>query len=283
MIPSSLSELRSALGRLPSAELSLPEPAQTISPWAWLAPAGLGAALGAWLLAASYRYLYGPQDAGLLTPEAASPACIWLGAILGAVGMVAVVAGTVTRSRYLADLHDLLHGEQLEPVRTLGDLGPRLVARVAAFTLRPHPLPPSRTRCRACLREQLLALARHQADLILMLCWSARQDREAPVSATAGWSAAVLEALTALRRLAQQNGEDRKALGLAIEALFQRLQEEGTVWKEVPSGTPFEDPVGHEFAPFGLVQPGQPIEMLQEAIYQGGVLVQKGRVRRLVP
>jgi hypothetical protein len=85
----------------------------------------VGAGFGAWFLAAAYRYLFGPQDAGLLTGDSASAGCVWVGSILGAVGVVGLVAGTVTRSRYLADLHDLLHGEQLErfdsPARADGE------------------------------------------------------------------------------------------------------------------------------------------------------------------
>jgi hypothetical protein len=61
------------------------------------------------------------------------------------------------------------------------------------------------------------------------------------------------------------------------------VAEQGYEWKAVPSGTPYEEKMEAEFDAFGVIEVGQPVETLQEAVVRRGAAapIKRGLLRRL--
>jgi hypothetical protein len=279
-------ELATALEHLPRLQPILPAPTSVLSPWGWVLPAGGGAALGALLLTPLALLLFGNREVGL-----------FLGGVLGAVAVVALLALLATRPRLLATVRAslatagaaTLAGGVWQAVRGrsygwLKASGYLLAGWLLVYTLRPRVQQPSRAECIERLTEQLRALLRHDADLILGWCWS-HPERLPPAPASPmvapGLPEPICTALTSLRSALAAPDVQPDELQDAANALLQRVEEQGFAWKAIERGTPYAESMTQEFDQFALISVGQPVETLQPAILRRGEVIKRGLLRRL--
>jgi hypothetical protein len=279
-------ELATALEHLPRLQPILPAPTSVLSPWGWVLPAGGGAALGALLLTPLALLLFGNREVGL-----------FLGGVLGAVVVVAFLALLATRPRLLSMVRAslatagavTLGGGVWQAVRgrSFGWLkasGYLLAGWLLVYTLRPRVQLPSRAECVERLTEQLRALLRHDADLILGWCWShPERVPPTPVSPTVatGLPEPICTALTSMRSALTGPDVQPEELQDAASALLQRVEEQGFEWKAIERGTLYAEAMTQEFDQFALISVGQPVETLQPAVLRRGEVIKRGLLRRL--
>src|SRR5206468_1533025 len=107
---------------------------------------------GALVLTQLVRWLFGPGEGGLFTGGVVSAVTLFAGAVLGAVGLVALFAFVATRPAYLRALQDLFAGHEPGAARSLRDGFAVFLARALTATMSPRVVPLSRADCRDRLR-----------------------------------------------------------------------------------------------------------------------------------
>jgi hypothetical protein len=228
---------------LPPAELKS-------TPKVWALPAGIGAFIGACILAPITSFVLGSKEAGLL-----------FGAPLGAVGLVHFLAFLSTQS---------LTSSLPFPF---------------SWIIRPHVIPPSRTECIDCVTDQIKRFLIHDADLVLALCWAHPdrwiQQEEKDVAVSNNEPLSVYEALGTLRAALQQKNVNHQEVCDVAEELLQRFEDEGFEWKVVEEGTPYDESLNAYFQKAGVIEPGQQVRTLREALLRKGVLIRPGLIGRI--
>ncbi len=153
-------------------------------------------------------------------------------------------------------------------------------------TVRPRTVLPSRAEVLATLDEQVERLLLQDADLVLAWFW-AHPDRteapshQSPAPTAAELSGSVCDALGTLRDTLADHSSKQEDLADAVEALLQRVHEEGYEWKSIAHGTPYDTTMATFFSKYGMIDVGQSVETLKPAIVRNGVTVQHGVIRRL--
>lgn len=263
----------------------LPPPLARTPRGALAVAAAVGAALGCLALGPLSLLVLGRREPGLAVGGAAGAAALialvtWLGQrpvilqaverVVGAAGLLAALGGAVRAVR--------LRSSGL--VRTTAWAAGSWVVLVLA---RPRLVRPTRAQCAEALRPQVEALLRHASDLVLALCWSHPDRTGGPAEpmAEALLPAAVADALGVLQVVSADPAASDRHLRLAVQAVLQRVHEEGYAWQSVPAGTPYDGALGVHFECFGRVEPGQAVETLAPARTRHGALEQRGLVRPL--
>ena len=224
-----------------------------------------------------------------------------LGGVLGAAGAVAVVA-YLSRSRAVrARLaphggrnvagkppalklrkKGLLASIARWPLRKVADIGIDLAARLVGllFTLEAEGRGVPRTEIAPAVEREFDALA----TLSFVLCVVQRPKELAGAHEESGLHLeknSVQRALTVLVRYLDKDPEDLETIrDMALE-LQQRLQDAGYAWQVIPDGEPFREELLEAFRPFGLIQPGQPVQTLEPAFSRDGVVILPGTIARL--
>jgi hypothetical protein len=224
-----------------------------------------------------------------------------LGGVLGAAGAVAVAAylsrSRTVRARLASRGGGNVAGKPSAlkprkrrflssiatwPLRKAADVGADLAARLVELLFLPDAegggLP--RAAIAPAVEREFDALA----TLAFLLC-VVQQPRELDgVREDAGLQVAensVQHALTVLVRYLDKNPEDLETIrDMALE-LQQRLQDEGYAWQVIPDGEPFREELLQAFRPFGLIEPGQPVQTLEPSFSRNGVVILPGKIARL--
>lgn len=105
---------------------------------------------------------------------------------------------------------------------------------------------------------------------------AARDPEQAPPPTTA-----ILDAITTLVTIADQDAPHPEILREAALELRQTMLDEGYHWSSIPDGTPYRAAMGSSFRSFGRIEPEQPVTTLKAALlYQDRILV-PGRVTKV--
>jgi len=224
-----------------------------------------------------------------------------LGGVLGAAGAVAAVAylsrsravrarlaphsgGNATGKPPALKLHKkgLLASIARWPLKKAADIGIDLAARLVdlLFTPEAESRGVPRTEIAPAVEREFNALA----TLSFVLCVVHRPKELAGAHEAPGLHVdnnSVQRALTILVRYLDKDPEDLETIrDMALE-LQQRLQDAGYAWQVVPDGEPFREQLLEAFRPFGLIQPGQPVQTLEPAFSRNGVVILPGTIARL--
>jgi hypothetical protein len=290
-ITRALNEICASLRDIAPSEPKLPAAAQGVRPQAWVLPAALGAGLGPFALLPLMFLL--PNSGEIL---------LYLGGILGSAGLVGLIGLVASRPSILAGIENGLKwaGIIVVPIAFWRSLRGRpfgwvraavstLGAWLVLATVRPRTRLPSRDDVLAALRAQVRGLLLHEADMALARCWS-HPDRLGRLIARghmmAELSGSVWRSLGDLRTMVRDTTSTREDVVDAAEVLLQRLEDAGYHWIDVAWGTPYSESLEPYFEKFGMIEVGQPVEMIQSALCkQDGagkstVAVEPGMLRR---
>jgi hypothetical protein len=122
------------------------------------------------------------------------------------------------------------------------------------------------------------------ATLAFMLCLAAQPKRSDNFERDSGLQVAesgVQRALTVLVRYLDKDPEDLETIRDMAQELQQRLQDAGYAWEVIPDGEPFREELLQAFRPFGLIEPGQPVQTLEPSFSRDGVVINPGTIARL--
>jgi hypothetical protein len=284
-------EIGGASAALTPFEPRLPAPTSTVRPHAWVVPAALGAALGPLVLTPLAVLL--PRSLELV---------LFVGGVLGAGGLVGLIGMLASDPKLIASLESglkwfgvvavplgLWRGLRGRPIGWIRAAVSTLGAWLVLATVRPRPRLPSRGEVVDALEGQIRGLLFHDADLVLALCWAHpdRVRRAGPGgSGGPGLAGPAHRAIRDFRAAVRDPGATREDLVESAESLLQRLEEVGYRWVEIEKGTRYSESLDPYFEKYGMVEVGQPVEMLQPALCkQDGegnpvVVVEPGRLRR---
>ncbi|MDB5312786.1 MAG: hypothetical protein JWO38_6988 [Gemmataceae bacterium] len=272
--------------RLPAFQAYLPPPTARIPYGSWAFPAAAGAALGCLALSPLSLLLFDQREAGLL-----------VGGIAGAGIAVGLLAWVSERPKMLGCLQNLAGAASLfaalraavalfraKSTRPLTAAAWVTGCWVLLLLVRPRLTGPVRDECRDALRPQVERHLAHAADLVLALCWSHPNRRGAGDKRRADGPPIpepVADALGMLRVVSEDENAPDRHLRNAIRALLQRVREGGYEWQAVPDGTPYDASLAEHFACFGLIEVGQPVEMLEPARIWNGKPDKPGQLRAM--
>ena len=137
-------------------------------------------------------------------------------------------------------------------------------------------------------------MLRHNADLVLALCWEQRngmkpnsealdspRKREAPDFGPHPFGA--YETVHLLSSALARDPIDPEELTSIGRELVQRFEDEGFEWKVVASGAAYGPAIERDFDTFGHVAPNQSVKTLRAALFRDGALKRRGLVRRIRP
>jgi hypothetical protein len=273
-------------------EPALPVPTSTINPQAWVLPVAIGSALGPFALLPLMYLLKNSYD--LL---------LYVGGILGAAGSIWLIGLVTSRPSILGGLETSAKwvGFATVPVAIWSGLRGRLIgwgraglsalgAWLVLKTVRPQTELPSRDTVLASLKCPVRGLLMHEADSVLARCWThpdrlGRHDSSGPTCSELPGS--VARSLTDLRSLVRNQSSETEDLVDAAEVLLQRFEDVGYKWIELVIGTPYGESLERLFNKYGMIDPGQPVEMLRPALCKKDsagkpdIVVEPGMIRRV--
>jgi hypothetical protein len=181
--------------------------------------------------------------------------------------MGALVAGTV----------DLARGKSPGWLKRAAIL---LTQGLVISLVRPRVVGPSRADCLEALSESIRQRLRHDADLALAWCWAYPRPKDEPAKVETGIPADVLQAIDSLRTICLFPSAGPEDVIGAAEALQQRVEEQGYEWLTVEKGTAYTELLATHFDIYGLIPPGQPVQMEQAAILRRGKVERRGLLRK---
>ena len=220
-----LNEIRGPGREVAPFEPRLPAPTTTIKPQAWVLPAALGAGLGPFALLPLMFLL--PNSREIL---------LYVGAILGAAGLVGLIGLVASRPSISAGIESWLkwvgivgvpiafwRGLRGRPIGWVRAALSSLGAWLVLATVRPRTQLPSRDEILAALRDPVRALLLHEADIALAQCWSHpdRLGRRIDTGYTAGeLSGSFWRSLRDLRTMLKDASATRDEIAEAAEVLL---------------------------------------------------------------
>lgn len=163
----------------------------------------------------------------------------------------------------------------------------RAAAWIAGISLllllvRPRKTAPSRDACREFLGVQIASALAHTVDLVLALCWhqSAQPGAGArPGGETPPLPETIADAIGVLHMTAAGDRAEEPHVKNAVSALLHCVRAEGYEWQSVPDGTSYDPALDERYACFGLVESGQPVEVLEPVRLWNGKPDKRGLLR----
>ena len=262
------------------------EEAYEISPAAWALPAAIGAAVGSLLLSPLTWLSLDDRRVGL-----------FLGGILGAYGLVRVLALVSTSSKlqealrvalgiagaasFVGAVWSSLRGKSTSWFRAS-------LYFVAAWLVlgltKPHRRIFSSEQTDFRRRGDAEHWLCHVGDLVLALCWH-HPDRFSPGELRQSESHQSLSGSLATSLsdiyIALNRGERLDDSQELLESLFQRFEEAGYEWRVIPCGTRFEESLRGEFDSYGLLTTGDIVRTRLAELHYQGVVVSRGELRKV--
>jgi hypothetical protein len=278
--------LDAALQRMPAAfALPASDPAATVpsvDPFRWLLLCLVGGLVGIMVIGTSDSI--GANLGGLLGAAGAVAVVAYLSRSHAVRARLASHGGNVAGKRPALKLRKrrFLSSIATWPLRKAADIGIDLAARLVGLLFLPE------AEDRGVRRTEIAPAVEREFDtlatLSFVLCVVQRPRESASAHENAGLHVennSVQRALTVLVRYLDKAPEDLETIrDMALE-LQQRLQDAGYAWQVVPDGEPFREELLEAFRPFGLIQPGQPVQTLEPAFSRNGVIILPGTIARL--
>ena len=271
--------------RLPAFHAHLPLPICRIAYGSWILPAAAGAALGALVLTPLSHLLLEKREPGLLVGGIVGSALTvgllaWLAerpsllsALQKSVGVASLAAG-------LAGTVQFFKAKSFALLKTAGCIA---ACWILLLLVRPKLKEPTRDECRETLRPQIEGFLAHAIDLVLALSWFHPDRTPTDVKKSGGppLPARVADSLGVLWAISEDKDVPVKHLLGAVQALLQRVREQGYEWKSVADGTPYDAALEEQFECFGAIEGGMKVEMLEPARVLDNKLDKPGQLRAL--
>lgn len=280
-------EVRSDVRKwMPEVDLALPAPTLEISTWAWALVAFVGAVLGVMLVPRLMRLTWGDIEVGKL-----------LGGPVGAAALVMLIAWLRSHPKLRSAIEKALAAGAVAAAvmslwtglrgrRRRGALGwlktAGLFAVAGLLLLVSKPRPRlNDEEAQQALSRQLGTLFRWYANItVLLLHARLLGEEKKPESIGVDRLFAGLSGGLQSLLLAARSGDAPGALDGARQVLSE-LEAQDIKASLVDKGTLFDDSVARQFETFGIVEAGDPVEMLRPAWIAGEQVLLKGQVRRL--